>query len=525
MKTHLPVALRKALIAAIFAVSAFAYNKASAETESPSVGGTTALEVTVTGNNETYSHSGDINVTPMDSAAGYDALKITAGDKENGVSGSITVESAPTTLYNADFSAEGDITIGGDNNKSQMLVIRGSGSTEIEATGDIYFKLRVDAAVGQDQNTGNETSGGRQERGSMRIHADGDIVFDSVTPGDALNRHVRFAGGETDKDTAVLSAGGSIKVKDMGSCTLAWTRHSTVTSGKDITIYLPYSDGLFSGEVNAGTTFDFVGANFSIYDVQDEPPSITAGEGISVATTRNNYGYNAKMTATKGDITLVSSSTSSISNRYFSVTAIAESGNISVQSENGRAYMEDCVVESQTGKISVTGNKVEIDETSYKAKEQLTLSGTSLTGLSDVKAEADSIKVGSQTSDTNITSKSELENVHTSLTATENIDVEGSRVNISDATTIQSNGGSVRIGAFGDYMEDPTTHRPFGSVNIRESAVEAKDDIGITGSVVSMTDASAVSGGENTIRGSLEPRHRSDRDQRLCRRTDHPYCR
>ncbi len=503
MKTHLPVALRKALIAALFAVSAFVYNTAYAEV-TPSG---TSLEVTVGGNNQTYEHDGDIKVSPMDSASGYDGLKLHAGNGADDAPGNITIESAATTLYNPEILAEGDITIGVDSegnvNEYQNLIIRGSGSSVIESGGDIVFNHRVDAAVGQDASSGNGTGTDMTYTGALSIIAEGDITFDSIGVQDTNVSTIRLAGGNTKNDKALMSAGGDITVKDAGSSELAWTRYSEVLAGGDIDVQLPYGNGMFSGKVDAEGKFSFIGANFTAMDPRDTVPSITAGTGISVYTSALNTVSSAELLAEEGDVELVSHG-GGYSNYIYQAKVTASDGDVLIDSDKGRAYMISSEVISETGSVSMTGVKVDAAQSRFSAEENLTLAGTSNTGLADVTATAATINVGTDTGDTNISSESELGDENSSLTATDNIEIKGSRVNISDDTTIRSQDGSVSIGAYGEYAEDLSTLRPFGSVNIRESEVEAQEDISITGAAVIMTDASAVSGGENTIAGSVE---------------------
>ncbi len=504
MKTHLPVALRKALIAALFSVSVFAYGKAHAEVMPTG----SSHEVTVSGNNQTYEYDGDIKVSPMDSASGYDALNLHAGTGADGSPGSITVESAVTTLYNPEIRAEGDITIGvdsaGNANEYRNMIIRGSGSTVIDAGGDIVFNHRVDAGVGQDASSGNGTGTDQTYTGTLSIHADGNITFDSIGVQGANVSTIRLAGGNTENDKASMTAGGDITVRDAGSSELAWTRYSEVSAGGDILVQLPYGNGIFSGVVDADGEFSFAGAKFTAMDPKDTVPSITAGTGISVYTSALNTVSSAELKAEHGDIELVSHG-SGYSNYFYQAKATANDGDVWIESSNGRAYMISSELGSDTGNVGMTGVKVDAVQSSFTAAENLTLAGTSNTGLADVTATADTIIVGTETGDTNIFSESELESVHSSLSATGDIEVKGSRVNVSDATTVRSYDGSVSIGAFGTYAEDPVAHRPMGGVNIREAEVEAQGDISITGAAVVMADASAISrGGEVPVTGETD---------------------
>ena len=85
MKTHLPVALRKALLAAIAAVSAFAYNHASA-----------VDIVDITAANQNYTVTGDENITVgvISETADNLTLKTESGD--------VTINNIQNEILNID---------------------------------------------------------------------------------------------------------------------------------------------------------------------------------------------------------------------------------------------------------------------------------------------------------------------------------------------------------------------------------------------------------------------------------------
>ena len=260
MKTHLPVSLRKALIAAIFAVSAFADNKAEA-----------AVSATPQ-NNVSVTETQDVEVTAVESGKEVTNFSVETDGK-------ITVASSQGDMLNSYFKAGGDITIGDTEGAAAVLTMCGTGSTTVETAGNITVNQSVDIHVGSKVSNNGSSSNPVEEvehigapvklsakktisflgnsttlRGGsslLSIETEGDIVFDNKT---------------------YTNVGQKVEVKATGDESTIYVNHNRSDSRTDI-----------SGHLEAKKDIFIAGAENSISGLNENRASISAGGQVHVA--------------------------------------------------------------------------------------------------------------------------------------------------------------------------------------------------------------------------------------------------
>ena len=539
MKTHLPVALRKALLAGIVAVTSLVYNRAYAED----------ISLNTTLQNETVTADGqNVNISPADGAP---AMK-----------GGNTV-----TVTNGNITVNGDIGVTGGDGKNVLSVDGGnvavngdmiSSDASLSATGD------GDIALGRIKTTADKLTLTTEE---------GDIsssgIYTAVDDDGLETLTVKTEGGDFSvgtSDAKIFNANIEVKgnatigsQEEQGSTTLVHIRgegDTLIDVAGDLMVYQslilgPGIDqaqdnlgGVGKSEVNVGGKAQFWGADTNITGGNNaDSVLLTADTGIEFFNdTRTTITTNSVVTATTGNITILSD-TAAVD---ISGDVYALQGNINIQSGsflssslNGRANFgasgsitiatdkENYIINSDLvagSEVSCSGAYVYMSQTNVDSTESVTVYGTlvklynsqvlsdedikitggnvtvagkivdgdglvqiagdSSTEVSGVDVDGGSIVVGSGTGTTKINSQG---NVHTTLNASGDIMVKDNAVVLEQGLVVSSELGNVEIAATGSDRSLSVTE---GSVTTGKGtvAISGAAETNVSGVTVGASD-------------------------------------
>ncbi|MBQ2869459.1 MAG: autotransporter domain-containing protein [Akkermansia sp.] len=401
MKTHLPVALRKALLAALVAVSYVYYSPAAAVEKA-----TGDIDVAVMDNNTSdktlYTGNGDVTIGEFSSvmrgsvAQGVDGLDIKAGAAGEEGKGNINIGTSQVAITNATMTADGNITFGETAGASEVLEVRGLDNDEravsIKAEGDIVFNQTVEIHPGE----------GAHPSGNVSISAGGEMRF--------LGEKTTIQNGGTGNPaTTTIEAGGPVEFENVNGTEIgSGVKFTTTGDESDVSITTNgvAQTNLIAGTVASAGEVSVFGSTNRILE-QSGKASIHAADGISVTATKENSTQNAELKSQNGPLTLtvqVSEGDEGYNMIYSSSLEVAGEGNVEIS--GGDAYLRSASVAARQDDVSISGGHVLVGQS-----------------LSDTSA--------------------------STLDAAGKIDVAGATVSIKDSTSIDSVDGNVTITASG----------------------------------------------------------------------------
>ena len=461
MKTHLPVALRKALLAAIFTVSFGVYNAHAAEPEqttpspemntygnissanqSLSASGDTGIRVeavTDTADNLTIiTENGDVEIGTIQATKTkqVDALTITSGGNLSiGESGAVGNEDGNNDdsafVTNVNIEVWGDFTVGTVEGAGNVIVFCGTQETTSEVNMDIggsFISLQsVDIRPG----------GHSEQSGNAYINIGGDASFLGETA-------TVQGGGQNSTAEALFTVGGAITMENEGGATVGHGATLTANGGS-ITINSGDNNEI-AGNLIASDKVSMTGICNTIVQNPGLTVNIRAQNGVSVVSTSEetfgNWLQNAAVYTEQGGVKMT---TESMHYVYFS-SIQAESGDVEIL--DGGIDVNGSTVQADAGKVSMNGDSVSVIDSAVTASGQVEIAGTDAsgdgTGLAHVTVTGQSINIGHKDTHTSISAH---EGGLSTLDAGEDINVTGSAVAVADDTSIDSTGGNIAITA------------------------------------------------------------------------------
>ena len=460
MKTHLPVALRKALIAAIFAVSFVSYSTHAEDSAQPvsygdittkdtsisESGSVSVSKVTDTADNLSISATDDVTIGSIQTAGreAVNGMEINAGGDltigESGDLGNGDEESlVPATITNAVITTGGDFIIGEDTGSAKVFYICG---TEVASS-------TVDITVGGkfivNQSTCIHPGGGSGVSGDLTLTAEGDMNFFGKTT-------IIQGGGQGSSAKAILiSNAGNILVKDADHCNIG-EGAALVAMGAGGNVRLQNNTGSHSiaGDIRTAGEIEVTGV-YNYIDSMTNQVEFFAGKGVTITSkeSEDNIAYNgishAVMTADKKGIT-ITSEPGTYGNYIIASRLTATNDDITIVGGAVSSVAGSELV-ARNGEVSISGGAASVEDSSIDTSGSVTIVGTNPagtgTGLSHVDVKGEAISVGGD-SKTNISAH---EGGKSTLEATDNVLVAGTSVTISDDTSIVSATGEVDISA------------------------------------------------------------------------------
>jgi len=462
MKTHLPVALRKALLAALVAVSYVNYSPAAAVELPP---GDIVVDAMDNNTTDKTLHTGKGNVTigkisnvkNGDVDQGVDSLDIIAKAAGEEGKGNINIGTSAAAITNATMTADGNITFGETAGASEVLEVRGLDNDErdvsIQAKGDIVFNQTVEIHPGE----------GAHPSGDVEISAGGEMHF--------LGEKTTIQNGGTGNSaTTTIVAGGPVKFENVNGTEIgSGVKFNTTKAGSDINITTNGTAWInrIAGTVGSAGAVSVFGSTNQVLE-QSGKASIYAADGISITATKENSAQNAELKSQNGPLTLtvqVSGGDEGYNTIYSSSLVVEGEGNVEIS--GGDAYLRSASVTALQDDVSISGGHVFVGQS-----------------LSDTSA--------------------------STLDAAGKIDVAGATVRIQDSTSIDSVDGNVSITASGSdtAASDGTTSAlsvTGGNVSSRsgdvkiaaENGTAALADVEVNGDNASITGDNVVVSGKS----------------------------
>ncbi len=406
MKTHLPVALRKTLLAALVAVSALAYNRAHAfditvagtrnnnglifngfgivvkpDEGGPaladgntvtSIGGSVTLKGDVGGDNNAVTADGDGNVTVEGDVEGDNNTLTVKGDGDLTVTGAISGNSNTLTL-----EGDGNVSTGAISGDSNKLVLQGEGTLSFGTISGEDTVIEAEKMVVEDLNdisnakltvkSINETDDVQATLTNSTVEVKEGVLIGNTTDQTGelslfvtkltvgksvdIRQDVCMAGSEISGETISVTDG---EASLSGSTVTARTGAVTIDGG---TTAANTIEGAGTHTlVAAATSVDIKGATNTI----QAGAAVTAGDGsVTIdAATSNIVQSGAAVTAESGiDITAGGTATNN-GNLISGSTLTANTGDINVTAANGNEIASGAEVEATAGSVTITGTTV-----------------------------------------------------------------------------------------------------------------------------------------------------------------------
>ncbi len=438
MKTHLPVLLRKALLAAIVAVSTFVYNQSfaadignvSAANQNYTVTGDENITVGViseTADNLTLTtESGDVTIEAITTSQyeSVDGLSIVSG-------GTVSIGESRGHLSGAGISADGNITIGegtSTNLETKLTIDSETGPSTIATRGDLFVKQSLDI----------QAAGGE----AVKITSAGKMDFSGVA---ALT-----IGGDSDSEV-LLQAGGPISMRyQYGTNIGEGVKVETTGDESDVVIEAlrAAQTNELHGSIESSGTVSMTGSSNTIWNESIEMNSVCAKNGIDIyATGGGNVVKRYALSTESGGIMMRADALyNSVSSANLSVTS---SGNVEMQ--GGEVMVSDSKLATADGSVKLEGKSASVSNTTVCGTEEVIIAGNVVgaagTGVSDVYVDGMTITIGDASTATTIGSQNESDDKCTTLDASAKIVVKGATVTVSGDTAIESTGGNVEIEA------------------------------------------------------------------------------
>ncbi len=353
MKTHLPVALRKALLAALVAVSYVNYSPAAAVELPP---GDIVVDAMDNNTTDKTLHTGKGNVTigkisnvkNGDVDQGVDSLDIIAKAAGEEGKGNINIGTSAAAITNATMTADGNITFGETAGASEVLEVRGLDNDErdvsIQAKGDIVFNQTVEIHPGE----------GAHPSGDVEISAGGEMHF--------LGEKTTIQNGGTGNSaTTTIVAGGPVKFENVNGTEIgSGVKFNTTKAGSDINITTNGTAWInrIAGTVGSAGAVSVFGSTNQVLE-QSGKASIYAADGISITATKENSAQNAELKSQNGPLTLtvqVSGGDEGYNTIYSSSLVVEGEGNVEIS--GGDAYLRSASVTALQDDVSISGGHV-----------------------------------------------------------------------------------------------------------------------------------------------------------------------
>jgi len=448
MKTHLPVALRKALLAAIAAVSAFAYNHASAEDI-----------VDITAANQNYTVTGDENITVgvISETADNLTLKTESGDvtinniqneilnidneqviTENVLDnlrieagGELTIRDCDAQLENSLIDVTGGVIIGSVSDKALLFSAGDSGEARICTMENLIVSQNFNVEAGNNATVKIKAGGKMEFVGTA--HA-------TITAGSGSVILVEASGPITFRNEFGTDISRGVTIK-----TLEESGHISILATADSQRNHVLGDIISAGAVNISGSSNWIWDNTS---APQQKIQLAAETGIQLTSNKENVVYNANLT-TKDNIIKLKSNANGYNTVGYSQLNVSQSGNVEVL--EGCISVNDSSLTTNQGTVKVQGASASVSNTTVRGTEEVIIAGNVAnadgTGVSDVDVDGKTITIGDAATATTIGSQNESDDKYTTLDASGKIAVKGSSVTVSGETTIKSTGGDVKIEA------------------------------------------------------------------------------
>ena len=437
MKTHLPVALRKALLAAIAAVSAFAYNHASAvdivditaANQNYTVTGDEKITVGViseTADNLTLkTESGNVTINEITTSqeTSLDGLSIASG-------GTVGIGGSSGQLSGAEISAVRDITIGDEPPADLLKIGSETGSSTIDTKGNLIVKQSLDIQAVNGNNVKITSAGKMDFSGIAALTIGGDAVSEVLLQaGGPITMQYEY-GTQIGKNVKLVTTDENNNVSIV-----------TTDEGETNEVY---------GAIKSSGKVSMTGSSNKIQNESKEINSVCAKNGIEIsATGRENVVYCSALSTESGGIMMSADAPKTfnyVSNANLSVT---KSGNVEMQ--GGAVMVYDSSLATAAGAVKLEGKSASVTNSTVSGTEEVIIAGNVVdadgTGVLDVYVDGKTITIGDTATATTIGSQNESDDKFTTLEASDKIAVKGSSVTVSGETAIKSTGGDVEIEA------------------------------------------------------------------------------
>ncbi|MBQ7023347.1 MAG: autotransporter domain-containing protein [Akkermansia sp.] len=437
MKTHLPVALRKALLAAIAAVSAFAYNHASAvdivditaANQNYTVTGDEKITVGViseTADNLTLkTESGNVTINEITTSqeTSLDGLSIASG-------GTVGIGGSSGQLSGAEISAVRDITIGDEPPADLLKIGSETGSSTIDTKGNLIVKQSLDIQAVNGNNVKITSAGKMDFSGIAALTIGGDAVSEVLLQaGGPITMQYEY-GTQIGKNVKLVTTDENNNVSIV-----------TTDEGETNEVY---------GAIKSSGKVSMTGSSNKIQNESKEINSVCAKNGIEIsATGRENVVYCSALSTESGGIMMSADAPKTfnyVSNANLSVT---KSGNVEMQ--GGAVMVYDSSLATAAGAVKLEGKSASVTNSTVSGTEEVIIAGNVVdadgTGVLDVYVDGKTITIGDTATATTIGSQNESDDKFTTLEASDKIAVKGSSVTVSGETAIESTGGDVEIEA------------------------------------------------------------------------------
>ena len=479
MKTHLPTGLRKALIAAIFAVSAVAYNAQAATTYSTD---TTVSDIDTT--DKVYY---DKNIVINDAAT---VTTTTGGVKANGITvGEYAALNSHGTVSSTDYSTlqSGHVTL---ETRATLTVENGS----VKAAAGLTAKDHAAMTVENGGVTAKRIEIDDYSKAEVNGHVTaGDYIW--VTNRSELNvenGHLSVADGalSIDEQSHVSVTNGNVTIDNFVAVD---NSSSLEVTGGNINAFS------FRAAKGSTVTTDGKLATESSLNVQKHS-EVTAKEGVSVSDGSVNVDGGSKLT-TEGAITIDAEGLN-VNGGIVEAASVTAVSDIQVRYNESDGTPASLIV---TGAVTSTEKSVHVEGTAVKHS---TLKADTVTAKKAIDIfDADLI------ADTLVRSGTEVRVTNGSIKGTadiiaagedsyyKNISIADSEVEGASLTALK---GNISITTTED-ADAPTTvtltgdmKATQGALTITGAAVQAGGEV-LTGEDVRVTDGGSLQSGDITI--------------------------
>ena len=499
MKTHLPVALRKALLAAIAAVTSFAYNQSFAadignvSTADQSFGVTgnesiTAGIISETADNLTLkTESGDVTINNIQNEIlnidneqvitenVLDNLRIEAG-------GELTIQDCDAQLKNSLIDVTGGVIIGSVSDKALLFSAGDSGEARICTMENLIVSQNFNVEAGNNATVKIKAGGKMEFVGTA--HA-------TITAGSGSVILVEASGPITFRNEFGTDISRGVTIK-----TLEESGHISILATADSQRNHVLGDIISAGAVNISGSSNWIWDNTS---APQQKIQLAAETGIQLTSNKENVVYNANLT-TKDNIIKLKSNANGYNTVGYSQLNVSQSGNVEVL--EGCISVNDSSLTTNQGAVKVQGASASVSNTTVRGTEEVIIAGNVVdadgTGVLDVDVDVDvdgkTITIGDAATATTIGSQNESDDKSTTLDASGKIAVKGSSVTVSGETTIKSTGGDVEIEAStgAAAVTGGSVAAGAGEVKISGAGGTTVSDVDVDGKTITIGDAATA---------------------------------
>lgn len=458
MKTHLPVALRKALLAALVAVTFTAYDKAlaaevtvdsiTAAGTSSEVSGEDMLKITSVSTSADRlfltSEQGNISMSEVSVSGGdriLESLAITTGGGSVIMEKFLVGDQPSLTFLNAqiELGGSGNLIIGPSvmsdaAGSPGLLLFRGTDNTAVKVGGTLTFNSSVTIAPGMD----NAPAGVNRDAGLVTLEVGGDIVFNGAS---------------------ASIQGGS--------------EHATNVTAKG----------------------DIIFTNTEGTNIADDANVVSRQGKVSIDATQSSADISGSIKAEQGNVEV----------KATAINVAAEDGkNAQIESAGEIRFNASVVNNIQDAKyeareIGLSAELTYVVDTEFKGTESVGIQGETITSLTRTTVyDSGSVVIGQTDADTDGTGTTTVSS--SSISATADVNIGGATVAVSDNKGIETTAGNVVVSASAaDDADTPALRVQGGTisasndVSLQAEAGSAEvSDVQITGEAVAIAGKSAT---------------------------------